>query len=491
LKIESQARDDHQVKLIVEFEAETLEEAKRRGARKLSARVKVPGFRPGKAPYAVIVRQVGEAALFEEAVEILIDEKYSKIIEEAGIHPYGSGQLENIAAKEPLVLEFLVPLEPEVVLGDYHALKRPYEQKEITDDEVDQMLENLRDRQAILEPAERPAGEGDIVSVKLSAKKLNAEEGQEASLIEERSNQFLVRKAETANDDEWPFPGFSQELVGLSIGDEKTFQHHFGEDYLYESLRGMDASYHVTVEDVKSRQLPELNDEFAKTVGEYADLEALKKDIRQSLEQQSLETYKEIYDDAIIKELIEQSTIKYPPQMLESEQNTVVDNFKHRLEQQGMDLELYLKTREIDEEGFKQETLPVAEQRLKRSLILLEISKAENIQVSEEELQAETTRTLSMLNRSLSPDEARRLTDGRIMNNLVGNIMLDILTRRAQERLRDLASGKELAKEAAVSELAVEATANEIPAGAPAEVATAEATTEEPTIAEEESNEVL
>jgi trigger factor len=467
LKIESKARDDHQVKLIVEFESDTLEEAKRRGARKLASRVKVPGFRPGKAPYAVIVRQVGEAALFEEAVEILIDEQYSTIIEEAGVHPYSSGQLENIASKDPLVLEFIVPLEPEVVLGDYHALKRPYDRSEITDVEVNETLENLRARQAILEPAERPVREGDVASVKLSAKRINAAEGQESTLIEERSNQFLIRTNASANDDEWPYPGFSQELVGLRAGEEKDFPHHFSEDYLYESLRGVEASYHVIVEEVKSRELPTLNDEFVKSVGEYVDLEALKLDIRQSLELQSRETYNEFYDDAIIKELIDQSTIKYPPQMLESEQNTVVDNFKHRLEQQGMDLELYLKTRGIEEEGLKQEALPVAEQRLKRSLILLELSKAENIQISEEDLQAETTRTLSMLNRSLSPEEARHLTDGRIMNNLVGNIMLELLTQRAQQRLREIASGSELPTEE--------------PAEEPAEVVAVQATTEEST----------
>jgi trigger factor len=467
LKIESQARDDHQVKLIVEFEPEALEEAKHRAARKMAGRMKIPGFRPGKAPYVVVLRQVGEAGLFEEAAEILIDEKYTSIIEEAGIKPYSAGQLENIPSKDPLIMEFVVPLEPEVVLGDYRALRRPYERKEISDAEVNEMLESLRDRQAILEPAERPAGEGDVVSAKLSAVRLNPEEDQNSELIEERSNQFLVHASNAEHTDEWPFPGFSQELVGLSSGEEKTIVHLFGEDYLYESLRGVEASYHVAIEEVKSRQLPELNDDFAKTIGEYADLEALRTDIHLSLEQQSLESYHEIYDDAIIDELIEESTIKYPPQMLESEQNTVVDNFKQRLEQQGTDLELYLKTRGIDEEGLKQEAQPVAEKRLQRSLVLLEISKVENIQVSEEDLQAETMRTLNMLNRSLPPEEARRLTNERIMNNLVGNIMLDLLTRRAQLRLRDIAKGSFVPEEETAEEAPVEAAPE-----APAEIET-------------------
>jgi len=154
-----------------------------------------------------------------------------------------------------------------------------------------------------------------------------------------------------------------------------------------------------------------------------------------------LDEYNKSYDDAILEELVAQSSIKYPPQMLDSEQNNVVDNLKHRLEQQGSTLELYLKTRDMDIEALKEEAKPVAQGRLKRSLALLELANMEKIQISEEELQSETSQTLHSLNQTLQAEDARRLTDPRVMNNLVGNVMLDMLAKRAEQRLREIANG--------------------------------------------------
>lgn len=441
LKIESQSRDDHQVKLVVEFENEIFEAAKHQAARKLAGRIKIPGFRPGKAPYAIVLRQVGEPALAEEAIEIIIKEQYPKIIEESGIHPYSFGQLENIQKTDPLTLEFAVPLDPEVKLGDYSSMHRPYEPKPVGEDEIEEVLDNLRDRHAVLEPVDRTAGEGDVVTVNLAGERLNPDEGQDATLIPKNSYQFLVRPTAKPNEDEWPFPGFSSYLIGMAAGDETNITHIFPEDYLYESLRDATARYSLKVEDVKSRQVPELDDDFAKTIGEYVDLAALISDIRQGLEQQATQDYNDQYDEAVFEELIAQSTIKYPPQMLELEQNNIIDNLKHRLEQQGTDFDLYLKTRNLDLDGLKEEARPVAEKRIERSLILLEISRLENIQVSEEELQTETVHMLQSLNQSLSPEEARRLTDKRIMDNLVGNVMLDLLQKQSLERLRGIVSG--------------------------------------------------
>ena len=443
LKIDSQPLEDHQVQLNVEFDSGMLDNYKHRAARDLAQRIKIPGFRPGKAPYNIVVRHVGEPALLEEALDRLVNDQYEKVIEESGIHPYGAGQLERIVSSEPLVLEFIVPLEPEVQLGDYLSIKKAYEPKEITDEDVNRVLDDLRDRQAILEPAERPAEIGDVVTVHLAGKRLNPEEGESTDLIEENSYQLLVRSNDDAAKDEWPYPGFSHELVAMYIGDTKSLTYTFPDDHDFESLRGVGAEYDVNVEEIKSRTLPELDDKFAKTVGEtYENLDSLKDDIRTSLERQNQESYDEDYDDSILSELVDQSTIKYPPQMLESEQNNVVESFTRRLEQQGSDLDLYLKTRDMTVDDLKEEAKPVAEQRLKRSLALLELTKAEDIQVSEEELQNQTTNLLRSLNQSLSPEDSRRLGDQRIMNNLVGNVMLDLLNQRALQLLREIAQGK-------------------------------------------------
>lgn len=441
MKIDTQTLTDHRAQLTVEFDPGDLDEYKRRTARELARRIKVPGFRPGKAPYHVIVRQVGEPALLEEALEKLVNDRYEQIITESGISPYTSGHLEKIVSSDPLVLEFQVPLAPVVELGDYHSIHRDYELALITDEDVDEVLENLQDRQAILEPAERPARPGDVASVHLSGERVTPAEDQPAELIQENTYQFLIRTPEGLAADEWPFPGFSQRLLGLSSGEGGMALYTFPEDYGFENLRGVEASYQFTVEAVKSRTLPELNDEFAKSVGEYESLESLRADILASLQEQRLANYNEEYDDAILDELVSGASIQFPAEMLESEQNTIIENFKRRLEGQGTDFNLYLKSRQINLEALKEEAKPAAEKRLQRSLALLELSKAEDIQLTDEEIQTETAGILQSLNRTLEPEEARRLTDPRMMNNLVGNVMLDLLNQRALQRLRDIARG--------------------------------------------------
>lgn len=443
MKIESQPRDDHQVKLIVEFEDEIVQAAMQKAARNIARRVKVPGFRPGKAPYAVILRQVGEPAVLENAIEILVDEQYPNIIEQAEIRPYTSGQLEKIANTSPLTLEFIVPLEPEIILGDYQSIRRSYSPKEITENDIDDFIEDVRGQQAVVEPVERPALEGDVVNVFIKGTRTKPAEGEDASLLQERVYEILVRKnmnSEEDAKDEWPFPGFSRSLIGLQAGDEKSITHTFADDYEFEAMRGVEARYDIKVEGVKERVLPDLDENFLATFGEYENFDMLRAEVRARLEDQAQQTYDENYNNEVISQLIEQSTIKFPPQMLESEQNDILYNFKRRIEQQGMEFDLYLKARQIDLEKFKEEVRPVAEERIKRSLVLLELAKIEDIQVNEEDLQHEATHTLSMLNQSLSPDDARRLTDARVMNNLVGNLMLEMLTQRATKRLREITS---------------------------------------------------
>ena len=154
MKIDSERLEDHQVKLTVEFEDEIFEGYKRRAARQIAKRTKIPGFRPGKAPYHIIVRTVGEQPVIERGLEYLVDDQYPRIIEEANIDPYGPGQIEEIVSFEPLVLEFVIPLAAEIKLGDYHSIRIPYELQVIGEDDVNEVLDNLRQSQAI-EEAER------------------------------------------------------------------------------------------------------------------------------------------------------------------------------------------------------------------------------------------------------------------------------------------------------------------------------------------------
>ncbi len=181
-------------------------------------------------------------------------------------------------------------------------------------------------------------------------------------------------------------------------------------------------------------------------------MEALRKDIRESLEQQALQAYNEEYDSKILEEAIDQATLKYPPQMLEREIDSVIHNLEHRLQEQNLDMELYLKTRDMDMDALREEARPVAESRLKQTLFLFELAKAENIKVESEELQNETLRTMNSLTRTMSEKEARQLNNEAVFSNLVSSIMADMLTQRSIERLRKIASGRLDVEEAAAEE---------------------------------------
>lgn len=461
MKTDIEYLEDQQAKLTVEVDNDQLEGAKRKAAKKIAKRIKVPGFRPGKAPYKVIQRQVGDEVLLEESLEILVNDIYPEVIEGAEIEPYGPGNLENVVSLEPLTLEFVVPLMAEVELADYHEIRFPYKLPEITDQEVKAVEEDFRQRQAVEETVDRQTEVGDHVYIKLSAKRFEeSDESEGGNLIDERSTSVIIADEEEDTSNEWPFDGFSRELIGMSSGEEKKLIFTFPEDSQFETLRDVTAEFSIEVEDVKERILPELNDEFAQSLGEYEDLDALEKDIRESLEQRSKETYNAEFDDQVIDAVIEGSTIKYPPQMLENELNLVIQQLESRLANQGLDMDIYLKTRDMDEQGLRDEATPVAESRVIRSLVLLEIARKEEIEVSEEELQQETERTLDSITRYMSDSDRKQFDTTRALMNLTGNIYAEMRMNRTLEYLRSVAKG-ELEAEETPEEEEVESLAEE------------------------------
>lgn len=455
MKIETEILEDQQAKLTVEIEAESLEEAKRKAARKIASRTKIPGFRPGKAPYNVIQRHVGEEALLEEGLELLVNDLYPQLLQESNLQPYGPGRFEGLKSLDPLTLEFIVPLMAEVELGDYRSLRFPYEAPVTDEDQVEEVLQNLRDRQAVEAPAERSAEAGDRIHVRLSAKHFDPEEDSDSTLIRERPLSVVIpveHAEDEENEDEWPFPGFSRQLIGMSNGEHKTLEYTFPEDSDFDTLQGIKAQFEVQVEEVKSRTLPELSDEFAQSVGEYESLEQLRQEIHDSLQKQSVDQYNSEYDEQVVSAAVEQASIKYPPQMLDNEIDEVIEQLEQRLKGQGLDLDTYRKTRTIDEEGLREEARPVAENRLRRSLVLFEIAEKENIQVEKEELQSETERTLDAMTRFMSESELKKMSRQNLLPNLVGNILAEMRIDRTLERLRTIARGEFVESELPASE---------------------------------------
>lgn len=442
MKIESQTLDDHQVRIIVEADPGPFEAAKQRAARRLAQKTKIPGFRPGKAPYSVILRHLGEELIIDEAIELLVKDLYPQVIDESGIEPYGPGSLKEIKSVDPPTFEFVVPLRAAVELGDYKSVRVPYEVKKITDQDIDAVIADLQERYAIIEPVDRPAQHGDLVFVQVSGERVNPSDGQDVELATRTPLTVLIpREDQQENPDQWPYPALPRQLLGAKSRETRSFEYTFPPDTPYKSLAGVEARFHVEIEAVKSRTLLGLNDEFATTVSEFSSLEELRDKIRQGLERQAIEEYHEDYDEAVLDKIIELSTIKYPPQMLEIELDTVVNRLQERLQRQNSDIEVYLKARQMDMPSLREELKPIAEKRLKRTLVLLEVSKSEGIEVDAEELQEETTRTIDSLARILPQKEARKLTRRETISDLAGSISVDMLIKRTLEKLRDIARG--------------------------------------------------
>jgi len=239
-----------------------------------------------------------------------------------------------------------------------------------------------------------------------------------------------------------PFPGFSRKLIGLAAEEEKIIEYKFNKDYEYEDLQNVKAKYTVVVEEVKSRTLPEVDDDFAKSVGEYETAEALIKEITESLEKNYREESNAEFDSKVIDKLVEQAEIKFPPQMLEHEINHFVQDLEQRLSSQGLSMDLYLKSREMDEAGLREEISPSAQERLNRGLSLMEVAAQEEITLTSEEVEAKTQETLNEFRQMFPEEDIKKIASGESLQNLVSNIITDEVTKRTLERLRAIAKGE-------------------------------------------------
>lgn len=447
MKINQKALEDHQIQFSVEVEAQTLESARQKAARKIAQRVKIPGFRPGKAPYNVIEKQVGEQAIKDEALDIVLDDMYPRVIEESGIKPYGPGTLEKVhEEKEPQIFEFRVPLSPEVTLGEYKTIRLPFKDKPVTEKDIENVLDNLREQNAILQPVQRAVQEGDIAYILLSAERQTPKDGKSA-LLPERRYPVVIEKADVDTKNEWPFPGFSRLLIGLKVGEEKTFPHTFAKDSEYEDLRGEASTFNLKVEEIKDRQLPELNDELAQSLGNYKTAA----DLRTEVEKQLTENYKQQaedeYENQIVEKIIQASEIKYPPQMLHHEIHHYVEDMGPDLAARGLDLETYLKSRQITQDQLEDEVSPRVEERLKKSLVIMEVSRQEKIEVPESEVQSLVEEKIKQLQQVLSAEDMRRILAKDNLQGLVSRTLTEEVIRRTLARLRAIAQGQSTVEE--------------------------------------------
>ncbi len=431
MKIERENLDDRQIQLTVELDDDRLTRAMRSAAKRLARNSKIAGFRPGKAPYEVLLRKFGEEVIFDEALENLGQELYREALEKSEIDPFAPGTLDEVVSREPLTLRYTVPLAPEVELGPYQEIRMPYEEPEIDDEALERVMENLRERQALIEPVERPAEMGDVIVVDIKATIHNEEENDDQTLLDDKGVSILVDE-----ETDWPIPGISELLVGLEASDEKTYEYTFPEDYTNESMRGETATFEINCLEVKSRFVPEWTDGLAKSIGDYESLLDLRINIRKDLQEEATRQAETNHGRTLVDKLVEGAVVTYPPVLLQQEISDMLKELGDRLRMQKLSIEDYLKIENKSEEELIEELKPSAEERLKRALVLGELVTTENIEVSDKEVDEEIDQFMERFQDK--SDQTRKLFNTPDSRR---RIALDLLSDKAIKRLIAIAAG--------------------------------------------------
>jgi trigger factor len=397
VKVTKDKIEDSQAFLTIEMEpsevAESLEEAYRRLVKKTD----VPGFRRGKAPRAMLERYLGKESLFEDAISTLIPRAYENAIKEQEIKAFARPDIE-VAQTEPLVFKARVPLPPTVKLGDYHSIRLTPEPVAITDGDVEAMMERLRHQQATWEPVERAVGFGDLVVFDIES----TVSGK--PFISQKGAQYQVLKDYPA-----PLPGFAEQLVGIKRDEEREFRLQVPADYPNRELAGKEASFKVVVKEVKQERLPELTDEFAKGIDhKFETLDALRREVADNLRRRAEEKATFDFEERVIDTVVDMAEVAFPPMLVETEIDRLLDQQWRHWREGGQGLEDYLASINKTEGELREELRPLATRRVKRSLVLNKISQEEKPEASSPEIDAEIEDTIKGAAKG-KKDELRKL----------------------------------------------------------------------------------
>ena len=378
MKVAAQEIEHSQVVLDIEVEDERLERAVDQAYKRIVQRINVPGFRKGKAPRALVERMVGREALVEDAVEKLVPEVIEDAIKQQELVMVASLRQNDleVVSTQPLQIKATVPVQPKVELGDYKSLKIEAAPAEVTDEQVDRVVDRLRESHATWEPVERAAELGDRVAIDVLAK------AGETTVMESKDAEYVI-----SEDGPQPAEGFAQALVGMTAEEAKTVDLKLPEDHRNKEIAGQDAEFELTLHWVKAKILPELDDELPSTVGtEHESLEQLRGAIRENLSAREEHERRVAHEEKVVDSVVEQASVDLPPQLVEEEAGRLVQQLAQNLERQGIPLHSYLRFTQKTEEQFRAEMMAQAERSVRRSEVLNAIARAEEIDVTDDEI---------------------------------------------------------------------------------------------------------
>ncbi|HCW36451.1 MAG TPA: trigger factor [Staphylococcus sp.] len=412
-------KEGNQGLLTVTVPKEEVDKGLDKAFKKVVKQINVPGFRKGKMPRPLFEQRFGVESLYQDALDFILPEAYGNAVEEAEINPVDRPEIDvtQMEKGKELIFEATVTVEPEVELGDYKGLSIEKQDREVTDEEFNQAIEDAVSRQAELTVKEGEIAEGDVVNINFDGYVDDeAFEGGQAEGydLEIGSGSFI--------------PGFEEQLIGLKANDSKDVVVTFPEEYHAEELAGKEATFKCEVNEVKSKEIPELDDELAQeldesvsTVDEYK--EKLRKDLEEAKVNQAEATEKE---EAITK-ATDNAKVDIPEAMVNTELDRMMQEFEQRISQQGLNLELYYQFSGQSEEELKAQMKEDAEKRVKTNLTLRAIADAENIEVSDADVEAEFAKMSEQFGLSVEDIKATLGNNDILVNDLKIQKVIDLL----------------------------------------------------------------
>ncbi|MCX4273388.1 MAG: trigger factor [Acetatifactor sp.] len=444
MSLQVEKLEKNMARLTIEVAAEELEKAIEEAYRKERNRISIPGFRKGKAPRKLIEQMYGKEVFYEDAANALISEAYEKELEncEESVVSQPRINVVQIEAGKPFIFTAEVALKPEVTLGKYKGVKVDAADLEVTDEEIDAEIGKERDNSARTVPVEgRPVQDGDMTVIDfegfVDGVAFEGGKGTDYPLTI-GSGAFI--------------PGFEEELIGAEIGKETDVNVTFPEDYQAAELAGKAAVFKCTVKEIKEKELPALDDEFAAEVSEFDTLAEYREDTKKKIGERKAEAARSAREEAVIDAIIEDAQMEIPEAMLETQQRQMVEDFAQRLQMQGLSMEQYMQFTGATPQMMLEQIKPQALRRIQSRLVLEAVAAAEKMEATEEEFEAEVAKMAEGY--KMEPDKVKELLgEGgkkQVMEDICVNKAVEFVVENAKEAKASKKSAK--AKEAGDAE---------------------------------------
>ena len=413
------------VKLTLEISPEKFEQAIRTVYNKQKNQISIPGFRKGKVPYQMVVRAYGKEVFYEDALNEVLPDEYQQAIKEENIDVMSrpNVNVEKIVSGEPVIVHCELAVRPEVTLGEYKGLKKEQEPVTVTEEDIEKELNRIAETNSrTLDVTDRPVQMDDTVNIDYAgtvdgvAFEGGTAEGYDLKI---GSHSFIDT--------------FEDQIIGKNIGEELDVNVTFPEEYHAAELAGKPAVFHVKVNAIKAKELPELNDEFAQDVSEFDTLDEYKEDLKKALQERKERQAESELKNKLLDKVVETASMDMPKMMVDEECDQMINDYAQQLRYQGMDINQYMKYTGATMESLVASVRPQAEKRLKENLVLDAIAKAEGIEVSEEEVQEELEKMAKMYGmdvEQIKKNIGESETDD-IKANLLNTKALDFLVANA------------------------------------------------------------